>query len=66
MCGGWAQGSQCASSSSLSSPGAFVLNLEASGPGLDFQRSVCLHILSLMNWLCPGALAELGTVQPEQ
>lgn len=49
MCGGWAQRSQCASSNSLSSPGAFVLNLEASDQGWISKGQMCLHILSLMS-----------------
>lgn len=49
MCGGWVQYSQCASSNSFSSPGAFVLNLEASDQGWISKGQMCLHILSLMS-----------------
>ena len=49
MYGGWGQHSQCASSNSLSSPGAFVLNLEASNQGWISKGQMCLHILSLMS-----------------
>lgn len=40
---------QWASSSSLSSPGAFVLNLEASNQSWISKGQMCLHILSLMS-----------------